>query len=161
VAPVFAGNLEVEMLNHKAIDRGLLLLRVALGSVFVMHGWQKLVEFGPAGVAGMLGSMGVPLPGLNALMLIAVELIGGLALLAGAFTRAASTLIAFAMLVATLLVHLPNGYFLPNGVEFTLTLMLASLALTMTGAGAYSLDAALFGGRPLRALTPRPLDRAA
>lgn len=143
------------------MDRGLLLLRLALGSVFVMHGWQKLVVLGPAGVAGFLGSAGVPLPGLNALLLITVELLGGLAVIAGVFTRPSALAIAFAMLVATLLVHLPNGYFLPNGVEFALTLMLASLAVTMTGAGAYSVDARLAGRSPEGASAPAGIRRAA
>jgi putative oxidoreductase len=125
------------------IDRGLLLLRVALGLVFIAHGAQKLFMMGIPNVAGFLGQLGVPFPGLNAVLLVAVELGGGLLLAAGALTRAASLLTAAAMAVATLLVHAPNGFFLPNGVEFTLTLMLASLALTMTGAGRYSVDAAL------------------
>lgn len=145
------------------IDRGLLLLRVALGVVFVAHGAQKLLTMGPANVAGFLGQLGVPLPGLNAALLIAVELGGGLLLLAGAWTRVTAVLTAGAMGVATLLVHAPNGFFLPNGVEFTLTLMLVSLALVMTGAGTYSVDARLAGGRdagPASAGT-RPLERAA
>ena len=125
------------------IDRGLLLLRAALGLVFVAHGAQKLVTMGVPGVAGFLGQLGVPLPGLSAVLLIAVELGGGLLIAAGALTRVAALLTAAAMAVATLTVHLPNGFFLPNGVEFTLTLMLASLALAMTGAGRYSVDAAL------------------
>jgi len=142
-------------------DRGLLMLRLALGAVFFMHGWQKLTMIGPAGVAGFLGSMGVPLPGLNALLLIGVELVGGLLVMTGAVTRVTAALQVFAMLVATLLVHLPNGFFLPNGVEFTLTLMLASLALTMTGPGRYSVDAMVFGSEPLRKLAPSYLRRAA
>jgi putative oxidoreductase len=150
-----------EYMATRWMDRGLLLLRLSLGSVFVTHGWQKLVELGPAGVTGFLASMGVPLPGINALLLIGVELLGGLALIAGVFTRAAASAIAFAMLVATLLVHLPNGYFLPNGIEFTLTLMLAGLAVTMTGAGAYSVDAHLFGREPLSLLVDRGVRKAA
>lgn len=142
-------------------DRGLLLLRLALGSVFVMHGWQKLVVLGPGGVTGFLASAGVPLPGLNAMLLIGVELLGGLAMIAGMFTRPAAAAIAFAMLVATLLVHLPNGYFLPNGVEFTLTLMLASLAITMTGAGCYSVDARLFARKSASVQAERGTRRAA
>ena len=126
-----------------------------------MHGWQKLVVMGPEAVTGFLASMGVPFPGVNALLLIATELAGGAALLFGAFTRVAGILTAFAMLVATLLVHLPNGYFLPNGFEFTVTLLLASVALSMTGAGAYSVDAALFAGGPLHRMAEGRLPRAA
>lgn len=128
-------------------DRGLFLLRIALGLVFVMHGWQKLAGFGHVGVTGFLTQLGVPFPAVSAALLMAVELGGGLALLAGAFTRVAALLIAGAMAVATVTVHLPNGFFLPNGYEFALTLLLANLAVTMTGAGAYSVDAWIAGRR--------------
>ena len=131
------------MTRQKNLDRGLLLLRVALGLVFVMHGWQKLTVLGHSGVTGFLGSIGVPWPALNATLLIATELGGGLALLLGAFTRVAGALTAFAMLVATVLVHLPNGFFLPNGYEFAATLLVSSVAVAFTGAGAYSVDALL------------------
>ena len=121
-------------------DRGLLLLRLAVGVVFVMHGWQKLTVFGLGGLTGFLTQLGIPFPGVNAVLLSATELGGGLALLAGAFTRVAGSLVAFSMLVAVVTVHLKNGFFLPNGYEFALTLLLANVALTMTGAGAYSVD---------------------
>ena len=126
------------------VDLGLLILRAALGIVFVMHGWQKATEFGLSGLAGSLATLGIPFPEVNAALLIATELGGGLAMLAGAFARVAGVLLAFAMIVATITVHLANGFFLPNGYEFTLTLMLASLAVTAAGAGAYSVDSRLF-----------------
>lgn len=50
------------------------------------------------------------------------------------------------MLGALVIVHLPAGFFLPNGIEFVLTLLAAAGALSLTGPGAYSLDA-LFRGR--------------
>lgn len=123
-------------------DRGLLLMRIALGVVFVMHGGQKLFVYGHAGVASGMAALGLPLPGLSAALITAVELGGGIALLAGAFTRVAAFLIAGAMAVATVSAHLSAGYFLPSGFEYTLTLMLSSLAVFMTGPGAYSVDAA-------------------
>jgi putative oxidoreductase len=127
-----------------SIDRGLLLLRVALGVVFVMHGGQKLFVMGPSTVAGFLGSIGVPFPYLNAILVTAAELGGGLALLAGAFTRIAGLLTAFTMAVAFATVHGANGFFLPAGFEFVFTLFLASLTLVLAGPGAYSVDAKLF-----------------
>jgi putative oxidoreductase len=99
------------------------------------------------GVAGFLGQLGFPFPFVSAILLIAVELGGGLLLLAGGLTRVAALLTAGAMAVAMLLVHAPNGFFLPNGVEYTLTLMLASLSVVMTGGGRYSADA-IFTRRP-------------
>jgi putative oxidoreductase len=130
-------------------DAGLLLLRLALGIVFVMHGWQKATEFGLSGLSGSLASLGIPFPSVNAALLIATELGGGLAMLAGVFARFAGVALAFAMTVATITVHLPNGFFLPNGYEFTLTLFFASLAIAAAGAGKYSADALLFR-RPVR-----------
>ena len=131
----------MSQLTSVSVDRGLLVLRIALGIVFVMHGWQKLAVYGISGVAGGFGQMGFPLPTAHAVLITAVELVGGLMLLAGVGTRVVSALLAFAMLVATVVAHGSAGFFLPNGYEFTLTLMLASLALTQTGAGRYSVDA--------------------
>jgi putative oxidoreductase len=127
------------------IDRGLLMMRIALGIVFVMHGGQKLFVFGHAGVAGGMAALGLPLPGLSAALITAVELGGGVALLTGTFTRVAAFLIAGAMAVATVTAHLTSGFFMPSGFEYTLTLMLSSLAILMTGPGAYSVDSALAG----------------
>lgn len=141
-------------------DRGLFVLRLALGVVFVMHGWQKLAVFGHAGVTGFLTQLGVPFPGVNAVLITAVELGGGVLLLAGAFTRIAGTLLAFAMLVAVVTAHLANGFFAPTGFEYPLTLLLASTAVTMTGAGAYSVDR-LIAGRHVATSAVRPTMRRA
>lgn len=125
----------------RSIDRGLLLIRAALGIVFVMHGGQKLFQFGYEGVTAGMAGAGLPFPALSAAVIIAVELLGGIALLTGAFTRLFAFLLAGAMSVAMVTVHLANGFFLPTGVEFTLTLALVNLGLVFTGAGAYSIDA--------------------
>jgi putative oxidoreductase len=135
----------VSRLSSVSLDRGLLVLRIALGVVFVMHGWQKLAVYGISGVAGGFGQMGFPLPTANAVLITAVELVGGMMLLAGAGTRIVAALLAFAMMVATVVAHGSSGFFLPTGYEFALTLMLASLALTQTGAGRYSVDARFAG----------------
>ena len=127
--------------DTRAIDRGLLFIRAALGIVFVMHGGQKLFQFGYEGVTGAMAGMGLPLPAVSAAAIIAVELLGGIALLSGTFTRVFAFLLAGAMGVATVTAHLANGFFLPSGYEFTLTLMLVSLGVVLTGAGAYSVDA--------------------
>jgi putative oxidoreductase len=126
-----------------SIDRGLLLVRAALGIVFVAHGWQKLAVYGVSGVATGFEQMGFPVPMLNAAIITAVEFGGGLLLIAGAGTRVVAALLAFAMLVATVVAHGSAGFFLPTGYEFALTLMLVNLALTQTGAGRYSVDARL------------------
>jgi putative oxidoreductase len=95
---------------------GLAILRVVVGIVFLVHGFQKLFLMGFDGVAGVMGSLGVPAPGLFAVIVTLVELLGGLALILGLFTRLAAIPLAVDMLVATLTVHLPNGFsVLPNG----------------------------------------------
>lgn len=126
-----------------SLDRGLLLIRAALGVVFVMHGWQKLALYGLAGTTGFLSELGIPLPGLNAAALIGAELVGGALLLAGAGTRVVSLILAFTMAVAALVVHGSGGFFLPTGYEYAATLGLISMAMAFTGAGRYSVDAAM------------------
>lgn len=128
-------------MRNTRTDLGLLALRIALGVVFIMHGGQKLFVLGPDGVSGFLGSLGVPFPAVNAWLVIAAELGGGLALLTGALTRLAGLATAFIMVVAMTTVHLANGFFLPAGYEFTLTLLLASIAIVLAGPGAFSVDA--------------------
>lgn len=137
--------------STNAVDTALLLIRVALGVVFAMHGWQKLTVFGHAGVTQMMGGLGIPAPALSAALVIGAELAGGLALLAGVATRGAATILAFTMLVALTSVHLVNGFFLPTGFEYTFTLLLVNLGLVLTGAGAYSVDALLFRSVPVAA----------
>jgi putative oxidoreductase len=114
---------------------GLTILRVVVGIVFFVHGLQKLFLMGFGGVAGMMDGLGVPAPGLFAVILTLVELLGGLALILGLFTRVVAIPLAVDMLVATLTVHLPNG-----GYEFTLVLLAASLALAVAGPGGAALD---------------------
>jgi len=119
---------------------GVLPLRLVLGLVFVAHGAQKLFGFGLAGTAGFLGSLGVPLPTVAAAGLITVELLGGVALILGAWTRIVAALLAADMLVAIVTVHLRGGFFVPDGVEFVLTLLGGCLTLVGLGAGPCSVD---------------------
>src|SRR5918998_984256 len=82
--------------------------------------------------------------GLIALAHVLTEVVGGAALILGLFTRLAAVPLAFSMLVATVLVHLPNGFFSSSGgVEFTLLLTVACVALALTGPGKTSLDRVL------------------
>jgi putative oxidoreductase len=123
------------------LDLALAVLRMAIGIIFVAHGLQKLLVFTLPGTVEAFTQMGVPLPALAAPLIALIELIGGAALIAGLFTRVAAVLLAVDMLGALALVHVKAGFFNPNGVEFPLALIAASLALALTGAGAYALDA--------------------
>ena len=128
-------------------DRGLFLLRAILGVVFIMHGGQKAFVYGHDGLTASFAAMGMPWPSLNAFLITAVELGGGIALLTGVATRVAAVFVAFAMGVAVVKVHLAGGFFAPAGFEFPLTLLVANLALVLTGAGRYSIDALVNGRR--------------
>ena len=119
---------------------GMLPLRIAVGLVFLMHGAQKLFVFGLDGTADIMGKLGLPLPALCAAIVIAVELLGGLAILLGVFTRLAGALLAFEMVVAIIVARLHGGFFAPYGYEFELTLLAACLTFASTGPGRVSLE---------------------
>ena len=122
-------------------DWGLLVLRIAVGVVFAVHGAQKLWLFGIDGTAGFLGSLGVPLPQIAAIVVILVELVGGLALLVGLGTRYVAALLAVNMVVALVTVHLANGFFVDGGgVEFVLVLLAAALFFALNGGGRLAVD---------------------
>ena len=118
---------------------GLAVLRVVVGIVFAVHGYQKLFTLGIHGVAGMLGQMGIPLAGFFAVVVTLVEFVGGILLILGVFTRIAAAFIACDMIVAILAVHLKNGFFNPRGFEFPLTLLASAICLMLAGGGALSL----------------------
>lgn len=137
----------------RQLSLGLTVLRVATGIIFAAHGGQKLFVYGLDGVAGSFGQMGLPMAGLLGPLVAFIEFFGGLALVLGLVTRLAGLGLAAVMLGAIALVHLPNGFFSPNGIEFPMALLASALALSAMGAGAYSVDGLIAGRRtaPVRA----------
>ena len=129
------------------LDLGLAVIRATTGAIFVAHGAQKLFVFGFGGVSGAFGGMHIPAPAITGPLTGLVEFFGGLALVFGLLTRLAGFGLAVTMLGAIAFVHLAGGFFAPNGVEYPLALLGATLAIALAGAGRYSLDALIAGLR--------------
>ena len=119
---------------------GLTILRVIVGIIFIAHGAQKLFVFGLGGVTQGFTQFGVPLPALTAPLVTFVELLAGIALVLGLFTRIAAILLAIDMVGAILFVHAKNGLFLPTGFEYALILLTVFVTIAMSGPGAYAID---------------------
>ena len=124
---------------------GLLLLRLALGAIFIYHGYPKLEH--PAATVHGFETMGFP--GYFAYIAGIIELFGGGLLVLGLFTRIAGLFIAGEMAVALWRVHhLFENPMAVKNYELPLVLAAAAFALATTGAGVISFDHAIFrGGR--------------
>ncbi|MFD2091493.1 DoxX family protein [Blastococcus deserti] len=124
-----------------ARDLALLLARVAVGLVFVAHGWQKLFTNGIDGTAAFLDQIGVPAPSAAAWFAAVVELAGGAALVLGLAVPVVALLLLVDMLGAFAFVHAGAGVFVEQGgYELVLTLGAAALLLAVLGAGRFSAD---------------------
>ena len=128
-------------------------LRLIVGYGFMQHGFAKLSK-GPDTFAAILQGMGVPAPHLMAWLTILTELLGGLAVLLGAFVTIVSVPMAAVLLVAMFKVHLPYGFssikllavtatgakFGPVGYEVILLYIACLAALVMGGSGPFAID---------------------
>ena len=131
-------------------------LRIIVGYGFMAHGYAKIVK-GPDHFIVVLHAIGVPAPHLMGWATIIIELLGGFAVLAGAFIGLASVPMAAVLLVAMFTVHLPYGFssvkllsitatgaqFGPPGFEIDLLYLACLAALTIGGPGAFSADGLL------------------
>jgi putative oxidoreductase len=128
-------------------------LRLIVGFGFMQHGYAKLVK-GPETFAGILHALGVPAPHFVAWTTILTELLGGLAILLGAFVTLASLPMAVLLLVAVFTVHLPYGFssiklmavtadgaqFGKPGYECNLLYLACLATLVMAGPGPLAID---------------------
>ena len=144
--------------SQRQVSIGLTVLRLILGATFIAHGAQKLFVMGLPAISGGFAQMGIPRPGFFGPFVSLVEFFGGIAIVLGLLTRLTSLGLAVNMIVAMLAVHLKNGFFNPNGVEFPLALFGMSVALMAMGAGAFSVDA-LLGNRSTTHVLPASADR--
>ncbi len=126
-------------------DWAVTVLRVVVGVVFIVHGWDK-IQMGPEKVAGFFGGAGIPLPVLSAHLAMWTEFLGGVALVLGAATRLVSIPLAFTMVVAFAFVHAKGGFKLPSGFEYVLVLFATLMVLLRNGAGALGVDVLLARG---------------
>jgi putative oxidoreductase len=128
-------------------------LRLIVGYGFMEHGFAKLSR-GPEAFTAILHTMGVPAPHFMAWLTIVTELIGGLAVVLGAFVPLVSLPMAVVLFVAMLTVHLPYGFssikllsvmsgraqFGPPGYELDLLYLACLAALVLGGSGPMAID---------------------
>ena len=123
------------MLNNLAM----LAARVLLAAIFLWSGFGTLQDI--PGLAGYLGSLGLPLPAVLAPLVIVWELGGGLALLLGLFTRPAALLLGVFCLVTAVMVHYHPAN-MEAMINFAKNMAMSGgfLAVAAHGAGAWSVD---------------------
>ena len=120
---------------------GILLLRVGLGLLFLAHGWLKVFTFTLAGTVQFLDSVG--LPGFLATPVALAEIIGGILLIAGIYTRWIALVFFPILLVAAFKVHGGNGWLFTNeggGWEFPAFFALSCVVQFLLGDGALALS---------------------
>ncbi|MDC7689779.1 DoxX family protein [Vogesella indigofera] len=128
------------MIDQRTAPYAALILRLALGLMFVAHGALKLFVFTPAGTVGYFASLG--LPAIFAYLTIAAELGGGVLLLLGVATRPVALALIPLLIGAGVLGHGGNGWVFSNqggGWEYPAFLVVAAVVQVLLGDGAAAL----------------------
>ena len=134
---------EIAKLLEHLQSLALLFARVAVAYGFYEPAMMKWADI--SAVAQWFGSMGIPLPLLNAYMAAVTEITGVVLLTLGLFTRLISLPMMVIMIVAIVTVHLPHGFSAgDNGFEIPLYYLLFLLIFASFGAGKFSLDYLIF-----------------
>ena len=121
-------------------DLAATILRVSMGVLFLAHAGLKLFIFTPAGTAGYFASLG--LPGPLAYLVIAAELLGGIALILGVYSRWVSLALVPILLGSIYVPHVAAGFFFSNeggGWEFPAFWTVTLVVQALLGDGAYAL----------------------
>jgi putative oxidoreductase len=154
-------------MNRLSVDFALLLLRMAGVYLCVAHGWGKLMRLlsGDARFADALTGMGLPMPAALAWAAALSEVVGGLLVAVGLFTRVAASLCAMTMFVAAFVRHHAHDLILWKvgllkvpaerleawgSPELAVVYLLIFLALALAGGGGLALDRMLGGRRGRR-----------
>ena len=127
------------MIDNRTAPYAALLLRVVLGGLFLAHAWLKIFVFTPAGTVGFFQSLG--LPGALAYVVMAVEVVGGLALIFGVYARVAAIVLIPGLLGAIVTVHAAAGFSFAakgGGWEYPAFWIVALVVLAALGDGAYA-----------------------
>jgi putative oxidoreductase len=139
------------MIDPRTAPYAALLLRVSLGMLFLAHASLKLFVFTPAGTAKFFGSVGLPPE--FAYVVIAAEVLGGIALILGIWTRVVAIAATPILLGAIFTVHGAAGFFFTNahgGWEYPAFWTIALVVQALLGDGIYALRvprAGSFAGR--------------
>jgi putative oxidoreductase len=138
MATIYAG----EHVSHKAAYAGLekwrpqalSILRIIIGLLFLQHGLQKYFGFPSAGpqMTTLLYAQGI------------IEIVGGVLLTLGAYTRPVAFILSGDMAVAYFMAHFPRGFFpASNGGNLAVTYCFVFFYIFIAGGGAWSLDRAV------------------
>jgi len=130
---------------------GLLLLRCALGIIFISHGYPKLMH--PATMQGFYAQHGMP--AYFVYVSGVLELFGGGLLLLGLFARVAALLLTLEMVILLWKVNGGGSYLAIREYEFSLLLAVACFALATVGPGLVSIDELLLGSRGSNPQSPK------
>lgn len=116
---------------HTRHNWGLFIIRLGVGVVFIVHGLMKVVDL--SGTADFFGGIGLPIPLVFAVLVAAIELLGGIALIIGLYTQGAAILIAVVMIGAIVLVKGAQGFI--GAAELDFMLLTAAIGIALLGPG--------------------------
>lgn len=120
--------------GDKVAPWGPVVLRIVAGIIFAYAGWQKFGNM--AMTIDFFGKAGIPVATFSAYLVTFIELVGGIALIAGLWTRVAAKLLGIIMLVATI-ISIGQGF---QMAQTPLILLAVCFSLLGTGGGRYAMD---------------------